>query len=52
MSTQQRQLDELAVWLEKMEEQIYSQEPIGADLEAIKLQIANHKVCTKICVQD
>ncbi|XP_078330229.1 dystrophin-like isoform X4 [Crassostrea virginica] len=43
MSTQQRQLDELAVWLEKMEEQIHSQEPIGADLEAIKLQIANHK---------
>ncbi|XP_061169275.1 dystrophin-like isoform X1 [Saccostrea echinata] len=43
MSTQQKQLDELAVWLEKMEERIRNQEPIGSDLDAIKLQIANHK---------
>lgn len=44
MATQQKQLDELAVWLEKMEERIRNQEPIGSELDAIKLQIANHKV--------
>uniref|UniRef100_A0A8W8JFQ6 Dystrophin n=1 Tax=Magallana gigas TaxID=29159 RepID=A0A8W8JFQ6_MAGGI len=43
MATQQKQLDELAVWLEKMEERIRNQEPIGSELDAIKLQIANHK---------
>lgn len=47
MATQQKQLDELAVWLEKMEERIRNQEPIGSELDAIKLQIANHKVCTR-----
>lgn len=44
MATQQKQLDELAVWLEKMEERIRNQEPIGSELDDIKLQIANHKV--------
>lgn len=50
MATQQKQLDELAVWLEKMEERIRNQEPIGSELDAIKLQIANHKVCMYMCI--
>lgn len=51
MATQQKQLDELAVWLEKMEERIRNQEPIGSELDAIKLQIANHKVCTHVHIK-
>lgn len=51
MATQQKQLDELAVWLEKMEERIRNQEPIGSELDAIKLQIASHKVCTHVHIK-
>ena len=44
MELQQQQLDELAEWLTGMEERINKQEPVGADLEAIKKQVEDHKV--------
>ena len=44
MELQQQQLDELAEWLTRMEERINKQEPVGADLEAIKKQVEEHKV--------
>ena len=46
MELQQQQLDDLATWLTQMEDRIHKQEPVGADLESIKRQVEDHKVCT------
>ena len=44
MELQQGQLDDLASWLTSMEERVEKQQNIGADLEAIKAQVEEHKV--------
>ncbi|KAK3712444.1 hypothetical protein RRG08_002774 [Elysia crispata] len=43
MELQQGQLDDLASWLTSMEERVEKQQNIGADLEAIKAQVEEHK---------
>ncbi|GFN77850.1 dystrophin [Plakobranchus ocellatus] len=47
MELQQGQLDDLASWLTSMEERIEKQQSIGADLDAIKAQVEEHKAIQK-----
>ncbi|KAK7483287.1 hypothetical protein BaRGS_00025454, partial [Batillaria attramentaria] len=44
MELQQQQLDELGAWLTSMEDRINKQEAVGSDLEAIKMQVEEHKL--------
>lgn len=44
MDLQKKQLDDLNVWLNKMEESIAVEAEVGASLEDVKSQIENHKV--------
>ncbi|XP_059157467.1 dystrophin-like isoform X5 [Physella acuta] len=47
MDLQQKQLDDLGDWLTVMEERIVKQHMIGADLDAIKSQVEEHKEIQK-----
>ncbi|GFR63479.1 dystrophin [Elysia marginata] len=47
MELQQGQLDELGSWLTTMEQRIEKQQNIGADLDAIKAQVEEHKAIQK-----
>ena len=48
MDLQQSQLKELSLWLSTMEEKITQYGPVGPTLDAIKLQVAQHKVRVKV----
>ncbi|KAH9492316.1 hypothetical protein Btru_024686 [Bulinus truncatus] len=47
MDLQQGQLDDLANWLTAMESRIEKQQAVGADLDAIKTQVEEHKAIQK-----
>ncbi|KAH9492319.1 hypothetical protein Btru_024695 [Bulinus truncatus] len=47
MDLQQGQLDDLANWLTAMESRIEKQQVVGADLDAIKTQVEEHKAIQK-----
>lgn len=44
MDLQQKQLDDLDSWLNKMEEHIKNQDAVGTDLDTIHAQVNEHKV--------
>ncbi|XP_013413171.1 dystrophin isoform X2 [Lingula anatina] len=43
MELQQKQLDQLATWLEKMEKKMERHEPVASDLEVLHRQVDEHK---------
>ena len=45
MDLQQKQINALAEWLTLAEQRINSSESIGSDLDTVKRQVENHKVC-------
>lgn len=45
MDLQQKQIDELADWLTVAEQRINSSEVIGSDLDTVRRQVEDHKVC-------
>ena len=50
MDLQQKQIDELADWLTVAEQRINSSEVIGSDLDTVRRQVEDHKVCLFVFV--
>ena len=48
MDLQQKQINSLADWLTVAEKRIEGSENIGSDLDTVKRQVENHKVCLTI----